>query len=153
MTSPEIGRSSTTNTLTCTCQTQISPDVYFSKNISSASYQHPLTRRLPSNSLLSWSRSSNIPLYLFSPASHSYFRIRSTHSKPIRCYNAATHRKCCVILRCPDLPADNPQQSEEASHMGGNANCKCRKCKQGGPHAVVESDEGYHKLHYVRLKL
>ncbi|KII84492.1 hypothetical protein PLICRDRAFT_179320 [Plicaturopsis crispa FD-325 SS-3] len=74
--------------------------------------------------------------------------LQSTHSNPIRCYNAATHRKCRAILRCPDLPADNPQQSEEASHMGGNANCKCRKCKQGGPHAVVESDEGYHQLHY-----
>lgn len=53
------------------------------------------------------------------------------------------------MIRVPALPADNPQQSEESSHMGGNANCGCRKCKTGGPHYHTESDEGYHALHYV----
>ncbi|KAJ6623002.1 hypothetical protein B0H10DRAFT_1944299 [Mycena sp. CBHHK59/15] len=43
--------------------------------------------------------------------------------------------------------ADNPQQSEEASHMGGNANCGCHRCKAGGPHEVTESDDGYHSMH------
>ncbi|KAJ7195227.1 hypothetical protein GGX14DRAFT_404142 [Mycena pura] len=51
------------------------------------------------------------------------------------------------ILRVPGLPADNPQQSEEASHLGGNANLKCRRCMVGGPHEHTESDEGYHALH------
>jgi len=72
-----------------------------------------------------------------------------THKDPIRCYNADTQRNCGVILCCPGLPADNPQQSEESSHMGGNANCGCRKCKVGGNHEHTESDEGYHSLHFV----
>lgn len=75
--------------------------------------------------------------------------VRATHVNPIRCYNAYHNRNCRVIIRVPDLPADNPQQSEEASHMGGNANLKCRKCKKGGSHAVTESNEGYHALYYV----
>ncbi|KAJ6607200.1 hypothetical protein B0H10DRAFT_1956459 [Mycena sp. CBHHK59/15] len=43
---------------------------------------------------------------------------KSTETKPVKAYNAATKRKCRFILRVPGLPADNPQQSEEASHMG-----------------------------------
>ena len=72
-----------------------------------------------------------------------------THTDPIRCFNADTKRGCGVILCVPGLPADNPQQSEESSHMGGNANCKCRKCKAGGNHKHTESDQGYHSLHFV----
>ncbi|KAJ6618968.1 hypothetical protein B0H10DRAFT_2371976 [Mycena sp. CBHHK59/15] len=78
-------------------------------------------------------------------------QIQSTHTKPIRCYNAETKRNCRTILRLPSLPTDNPQQSEEASHMGGNANCGCRRCKAGGPHEVTESDEGYHTMHYAPI--
>lgn len=48
--------------------------------------------------------------------------VKSTETKPVKAYNAATKRKCRCILRVPGLPADNPQQSEEASHMGSNAN-------------------------------
>ena len=58
-----------------------------------------------------------------------------------------------MILRVPALPADNPQQSEEASHMGGNANCKSCKSTKGGPHEVTESDEGYHELYTVSLDI
>ncbi|KAJ6612631.1 hypothetical protein B0H10DRAFT_2279214 [Mycena sp. CBHHK59/15] len=75
-------------------------------------------------------------------------QVESTHTNPIPCYNAETRRNCRVILRVPSLPADNPQQSEEASHMGGNANCGCRRCKAGGSHEVTESDAGYHDMHY-----
>ncbi|KAJ7835357.1 hypothetical protein B0H14DRAFT_3109979 [Mycena olivaceomarginata] len=78
-------------------------------------------------------------------------QIQATHKDPIRCYNAATRRNCRAILRVPSLPADNPQQSEEASHMGGNANCGCRRCKAGGTHLETESDEGYHAIHYAGL--
>lgn len=56
-----------------------------------------------------------------------------------------------VILRVPDLPADNPQQAEEASVMGGTANYKSRKSTKGGPHSITESNEGYHELYTVRL--
>lgn len=32
---------------------------------------------------------------------------------------------CGVRLHVPSLPADNPQQAEEASQAGGNANHLC----------------------------
>ncbi|KAJ3978510.1 hypothetical protein F5890DRAFT_1422552, partial [Lentinula detonsa] len=70
--------------------------------------------------------------------------IREIERNPIRCYNAATGRACRVILRIPVLPADNPAQSEEASHMGGNSNHPCRKCKIGGNHKDTETPNGYH---------
>ena len=73
----------------------------------------------------------------------------ATHTNPIECFNAALKDECAVILRVPGLPADNPQQSEEASHMGANANCACRKCNVGGSHEFTESDMGYHSLHKV----
>ncbi|KAJ7050132.1 hypothetical protein C8F01DRAFT_1068165 [Mycena amicta] len=76
-------------------------------------------------------------------------KFRATETNPIRCFNANTGRKCRAILRVPGLPADNPQQSEEASHMGGNANRKCRRCKVGGGHEITESDQGYHALHFA----
>ncbi|KAJ7034369.1 hypothetical protein C8F04DRAFT_1395435, partial [Mycena alexandri] len=56
-------------------------------------------------------------------------QIEATHTKPIPCYNAETKRK--------------------SSHMGGNANCGCRRCKAGGPHTVTETDQGYHAMHYA----
>ncbi|KAJ7213834.1 hypothetical protein GGX14DRAFT_392616 [Mycena pura] len=73
--------------------------------------------------------------------------IKETESTPIRAYNAATQRPCRIILRAPSLPADNPQQSEEASHMGGNANHPCRKCHWGGTQKEKESPHLYHDCH------
>ncbi|THU86209.1 hypothetical protein K435DRAFT_822219 [Dendrothele bispora CBS 962.96] len=72
--------------------------------------------------------------------------INDTHTNPIKCYNAHTRRTCRVILRVPSLPADNPQQSEEASHIGGASNQFCRRCHVGGTHREKESDSGYHSL-------
>ncbi|KAJ7694479.1 hypothetical protein B0H14DRAFT_3100616 [Mycena olivaceomarginata] len=66
-------------------------------------------------------------------------QIQATHTNPIRCYNAETHRNCRVILR------------RRASHMGGNANCGCRRCKAGGSHDYTESDKGYHSMHDAGL--
>ena len=68
-----------------------------------------------------------------------------THTDPIRCFKADIHSTVCVILRVPNLPGDNPQQSEEASHMGGNASRKSQKSMKGGPPEVTESDGGYHE--------
>lgn len=81
--------------------------------------------------------------------SDSHLVFRATHTDPIFCFKADSHRTVRVMIRVPDLPADNPQQSEEASHMGGNANCKSHKSTKGGPHEVTESDEGYHELYTV----
>ncbi|KAK7012712.1 hypothetical protein R3P38DRAFT_3587825 [Favolaschia claudopus] len=73
--------------------------------------------------------------------------IKETETKPVKAYNAATHRKCRFILRVPGLPADNPQQSEEASHMGSNANFPCRKCGWGGTTVEKEQNGKYHECH------
>ncbi|KAK0467035.1 uncharacterized protein EV420DRAFT_1636068 [Desarmillaria tabescens] len=85
-----------------------------------------------------------------SPEQFSALRdqVRDTEINPVCCFNAHTKRHCRFILRVPALPADNPQQSEEASHIGGNGNMGCRKCYAGGSHDNTESDEGYHDLHY-----
>ena len=74
---------------------------------------------------------------------------RASKMNPTRTYNAATQRFCRVRLLVPCLPADNPQHSEEASHAGVNANCKCRKCKKGGPAEARESDDGYDMLYHT----
>ncbi|TEB15367.1 hypothetical protein FA13DRAFT_1876169 [Coprinellus micaceus] len=44
------------------------------------------------------------------------------------------------------LPADNPQQSENASHMGVNAQAKCRRDMTAGSDEQKETDEGYRAL-------
>ncbi|KAJ7207881.1 hypothetical protein GGX14DRAFT_567184 [Mycena pura] len=74
--------------------------------------------------------------------------IKETESSPIQAYDATTQRPCRIILRAPGLPADNPQQSEEASHMGGNANHPCRKCHWGGTQKEKESAHLYHDCHF-----
>ncbi|KAK7437483.1 hypothetical protein VKT23_018555 [Stygiomarasmius scandens] len=72
--------------------------------------------------------------------------VNDTQTNPIRCFNADTKRRCGVILRVPSLPADNPQQSEEASHIGGQGNKFCRRCNVGGSYEEKESDTGYDTL-------
>ncbi|KAK7449318.1 hypothetical protein VKT23_013461 [Stygiomarasmius scandens] len=72
--------------------------------------------------------------------------VNDTQKNPIRCFNAHTKRRCGVILRVPSLPADNPQQSEEASHVGSGGNKFCRRCKVGGTRKEKETDSGYHDL-------
>ncbi|KAF8501217.1 hypothetical protein JB92DRAFT_2741767, partial [Gautieria morchelliformis] len=73
--------------------------------------------------------------------------VRGTQHKPPCTFNAHSHCLCKFRLAVPGLPADNPQQSEECSHIGPSGNCKCRRCLVGGPAAVMESDDGYHALH------
>ncbi|KAJ7618023.1 hypothetical protein FB45DRAFT_1103391 [Roridomyces roridus] len=72
---------------------------------------------------------------------------QSTETDPVKCYNAATGRVCRFIIRVPGLPADNPQQSEEASHMGVKANYPCRKCHWGGTTIEKETEQTYHECH------
>ncbi|KAF7364229.1 hypothetical protein MSAN_01082500 [Mycena sanguinolenta] len=73
--------------------------------------------------------------------------VKSTETEPVKCFNAATKCTCRFIIRTPGLPADNPQQSEEASHMGSNANYPCRKCHWGGSKKEKETAEVYHQCH------
>ncbi|KAJ7196971.1 hypothetical protein GGX14DRAFT_402885 [Mycena pura] len=73
--------------------------------------------------------------------------VKSTETEPVKCFNAATKRKSRFIIRTPGLTGDNPQQSDEASHMGSNANYPCRKCRWGGTQKEKESVEHYHSCH------
>ncbi|KAF8587026.1 hypothetical protein K439DRAFT_1646027 [Ramaria rubella] len=72
------------------------------------------------------------------------YQVKETNTNPPRTYNAHTHRMCRFHLVIPALPADNPQQSEEASHIGPSGNCKCRHSLIGGGTYVTESNEGCH---------
>ncbi|KAJ7866209.1 hypothetical protein B0H14DRAFT_2573484 [Mycena olivaceomarginata] len=73
--------------------------------------------------------------------------VKSTEKEPVKCFNAASKRNCLFIIRTPGLTGDNPQQSEEASHMGGNANYPCRKCGWGGSTKEKETVQVYHDCH------
>ncbi|KAJ7204988.1 hypothetical protein GGX14DRAFT_368317 [Mycena pura] len=75
-------------------------------------------------------------------------QVKSTELNPVRCWNAHKKRKTRFILRAPGLPADNPQQSEEACHIGCQANHPCRKCHWGGTMAEKPTTEIYHKSHF-----
>ncbi|KAK0463305.1 hypothetical protein IW261DRAFT_1554190 [Armillaria novae-zelandiae] len=71
-----------------------------------------------------------------SPEQFSALRdqINSTHKDPIKCYYARDGGHNC-------------HQSEEACHMGGNANHPCRKCKIGGTAKEKETDEMYDQFY------
>ncbi|KAG6825637.1 hypothetical protein H0H92_002996 [Tricholoma furcatifolium] len=73
--------------------------------------------------------------------------IKSTHTKPIPCYNAAEQRSCGARVLTADLPADNPQQSEESSHIGHQGKCKCRACLAGGEGGFTATPEGYYAFY------
>ncbi|KAJ7453824.1 hypothetical protein FB451DRAFT_1050100 [Mycena latifolia] len=74
-------------------------------------------------------------------------QVKSTHHKPVRTYNADTSRPCGFRLNVPDGPADNPQQAEEASHIGHQGNFFCRRCHVGGSNEHKECAEGYHSFY------
>ena len=48
-------------------------------------------------------------------------------------------------------PADNPQQSELCSHIGGGGNMKCRRCEVGGSMESLEQDDGYEGMFSVSI--
>ena len=73
----------------------------------------------------------------------------ATHKSPVRTWNAATKRPCGFKIFVSDLPADNPQQSEEASHIGHSGNCKCRECMAGGKAGFKATESGYHEFYEV----
>ncbi|KAJ7887199.1 hypothetical protein B0H13DRAFT_1627546 [Mycena leptocephala] len=74
-------------------------------------------------------------------------QVKSTHLKPLRTYNADTLRPCSFRLNVPDGPADNPQQAEEASHIGHQGNYFCRRCLVGGTNEEKECPDGYHSFY------
>ncbi|KAJ6605878.1 hypothetical protein B0H10DRAFT_2178679, partial [Mycena sp. CBHHK59/15] len=74
-------------------------------------------------------------------------QVKATHQEPVRTYNAETSRPCSFRLNVPDGPADNPQQAEEASHIGHQGNHFCRRCKVGGTNDEKECPNGYHSFY------
>jgi hypothetical protein len=62
---------------------------------------------------------------------------------PVQTWDASTQRPCGFRCLGSDLPADNPQQSEESSHSGHQAKCKCRKCRAGGEAGFEATVDGY----------
>ncbi|KAF7314129.1 hypothetical protein HMN09_00572000 [Mycena chlorophos] len=73
--------------------------------------------------------------------------IRTTEVEPVVCFNAQTKREAAFVLRVVDEDGDNPQQSDEASHIGCTANKPCRKCQWGGPQKEKETAKTYHEAH------
>ncbi|KAK7047084.1 hypothetical protein VNI00_006746 [Paramarasmius palmivorus] len=85
-------------------------------------------------------------------------QIKSTQTNPVRTFNAVTKRPCCFRIFVSDLPGDNPQQSDEASHISHQGNCKCRLCRPGAT-GVFAASTGYlnffsagtpHNVHNIR---
>ncbi|KAJ6511523.1 hypothetical protein C8R47DRAFT_964088 [Mycena vitilis] len=74
-------------------------------------------------------------------------QVKSTHKTPVLTYNAETQRPCSFRLNVPDAPADNPQQAEEASHIGHQGNHFCRRCHIGGTNEEKECSAGYHSFY------
>ncbi|KAJ6623811.1 hypothetical protein B0H10DRAFT_1908897 [Mycena sp. CBHHK59/15] len=75
--------------------------------------------------------------------------LRSTHIELMRTYNAETSHPCSFRINVPDGLADNPQQAEEASHIGHQGNYFCRRCKVGGTHDKKECPDRYHSFYEV----
>ncbi|KAF7292620.1 hypothetical protein MIND_01159900 [Mycena indigotica] len=73
--------------------------------------------------------------------------IKATETNPIVCYNAESGQEAALILRLHHKDGDNPQRSEEASHIGCHANKPCRKCKWGGSQKEKETAATYHAAH------
>ncbi|KAJ4464605.1 hypothetical protein C8R41DRAFT_872068 [Lentinula lateritia] len=76
-----------------------------------------------------------------------FLQQESTHVEPIRCFNASTKRPCSVRIVMPDGPADNPQQAELSSHIGGGGNCKCRSCLAGDDDGFHATEANYHQFY------
>jgi hypothetical protein len=73
----------------------------------------------------------------------------SGHEKYISAYDCQLKREILFRIFPHHLPADNPQQAESSSGIGGNGNLNCIRDKSGGTKEQKESNEGYHALFLV----
>ncbi|KZV86368.1 hypothetical protein EXIGLDRAFT_622070, partial [Exidia glandulosa HHB12029] len=55
-------------------------------------------------------------------------QVMETIGSPYQCYHAARRSTCKFRIVVQALPGDNPQQSDNCSHMGGLATHNCRRC-------------------------
>ena len=73
----------------------------------------------------------------------------SGREKYISAYDCHLKREILFRIFPHHLPADNPQQAESSSGIGGNGNLNCIRDKSGGTKEQKESNEGYHALFSV----
>ncbi|KAF9779424.1 hypothetical protein BJ322DRAFT_1167239 [Thelephora terrestris] len=69
-----------------------------------------------------------------------------SHEKYIPAYDCLLKREILFRIFPHHLPADNPQQAESASGIGGNGNLNCIRDKSGGTKEQKESNDVYHAL-------
>ncbi|KZV95756.1 hypothetical protein EXIGLDRAFT_671890 [Exidia glandulosa HHB12029] len=74
--------------------------------------------------------------------------IQESHRAPITTLHVTAKARyyCKFRIVAISLPADNPQQSAESSHIGPGGNKSCRCCHVGGTQREMETDEGYASL-------
>jgi len=72
----------------------------------------------------------------------------SKHDKWTETYDCELEEEILFQLIPHFLPADNPQQSETASHIGVNGNKNCRRDSTGGSEAFKETIDGYEALYH-----
>lgn len=77
--------------------------------------------------------------------------LRSTESGCVA-YDCEQNEEIMFALGIFSLPADNPMQSELASHIGLKGNHFCRRCDVGGTQQEKSSEEGFHSLFSVWLQ-
>lgn len=79
---------------------------------------------------------------------------RRTHAEPLRVPDPFRPSQFCRLrIFAASILSDNPMQSTECSHIGGNGSFDCRKCMRGGSELVRVSKDGYHKLFEVQSVL
>jgi hypothetical protein len=64
-------------------------------------------------------------------------------------YDCGQNEEIMFALGIFSLPADNPMQSELASHIGLKGNYFCHRCGVGGTQQEKSSEEGFHSLFSV----
>ncbi|EJD38038.1 hypothetical protein AURDEDRAFT_72549, partial [Auricularia subglabra TFB-10046 SS5] len=55
-------------------------------------------------------------------------QINGTHENPVACFHSESHSECLFRLVGEGFLGNNPQQSDDCSHMTGQSLCNCRKC-------------------------
>lgn len=78
---------------------------------------------------------------------------REAQKKPWKVWDCHRNRHVYVIPWLVFAAGDNPMQSEFCSHIGLNANQKCRVCKVGAPLKEMLTATGYLSLFEVRTQL
>jgi hypothetical protein len=71
------------------------------------------------------------------------------NADPPRRFNAATGRYYRHLIFVENLPADNPMQSEECSHIGLAGNRECRRCDVNTSLESLSTEGGYESLFNV----